>query len=153
MCSVVKQQATGSRAATFFISLTLANISLPLLRRTRELHRVVQVPFFGPSSVSQHSLHELILKKIKKIKNSHFELLTFSLKLLFIFATSIPVVPCPVWGNLQAALGIRKVRLQNSTRFILKKWNPLTFLFIRAEMSPLILSRSYAEPVILLLTP
>lgn len=58
MCSVVKQQGTSSRTTCFFISL--ASVSLLLLRSRRELNRVIQVPIFGPSSIDEHSLRKLV---------------------------------------------------------------------------------------------
>lgn len=85
MCSGVKQQAISSRATSFFISLTLANRSLPLLSR-RELNRLIPIPFFGPLSIDEHSLRELIEN------SSEVELMICSFKLLFIFFTSMQ---CP----------------------------------------------------------
>lgn len=85
MCYGVKQHATSSRATSFFISLTLANIFLPLLRCGRELIRVIQAPF-GPVSMDEHGLHELIGNR------SEVELMTCSFKVLFI---SLSPLLCP----------------------------------------------------------
>lgn len=131
LCSGVKQKARSSRVTNFFISLTLANISLPLLRSSRELNRLVQAPFFCPLSIDEHRSQELVEN------SSEVELMTCSFKLLFIFQTSML---CPHTLSEQVykqTWGSEKPDFKPVLDLLwVNKLNPLTFRLIRAEISP-----------------